>query len=77
MGDMNAQLYSNVKASCNNRSKLLSDFNEMHDFVSICLLNSCIGATSTFVSYNKKHESLIDHILVPDCIVDRIQHSEI
>ena len=66
MGDINTHLsrsghQERQSNHCRYLNKLLIDNN----LVSINTLDFCHGADSTFVTYDGRHESLIDHIKIP------------
>ena len=66
MGDINAHLNTHaIFKKLDERSvrfqKCLTELN----LISVNSLDTCIGANSTFVSYNGENEPLIDHIIVP------------
>ncbi|MES9884072.1 MAG: reverse transcriptase family protein [Sedimenticola sp.] len=65
MGDYNAHL----NGSCfikplDSRGRDLSNFLVVNNLVSVNTLDVCVGAESTFVSYDESYESLIDHIVI-------------
>ena len=62
MGDLNAHLNTHqINKKLDERSVRLKQCLTELNLVSINSLSTCIGANSTFVSYNDGHESLIDH----------------
>ena len=78
MGDINAHLNTHaIFKKLDERSvrfqKCLTELN----LISVNSLDTCIGANSTFVSYNGEHESLIDHIIVPSEHSDYVNFCEI
>ena len=78
MGDINAHLNSqHYSKPANNRTKYIETLLSTHNFVSINTLDLCEGAKSSFVTYDGRHESLIDHILVSADLLDTVTHSEI
>ena len=65
MGDFNTHLHGRGCLRDNDRrSRDLLHFMEQHNLVAIDTSSNCTGAVSTFVSYDGKHESLIDHVLL-------------
>lgn len=78
MGDINANIMpSHYLRNVNNRSHCIMNFLARNNMVSLNTMNFCTGAKSTFVSYDNKSESLIDHILFPVEQVHYIQACEI
>ena len=74
MGDFNSHLQGNYFLKTSDRrsvdfSKLIND-NRM---VSINTLPLCSGADATFVSYDGKYRSMIDHIIIPLESVDNVK----
>ena len=66
MGDMNAQIFPRTFASrIDSRDKFFRDFIEYNNMVSVSSMDIRTGPNSTFVSFDGKSESHIDHILVP------------
>ena len=65
MGDLNTNILPNCLHTQNTRSRHMIDFLKSNNFVSLNTMDFCVGASSTFVSYDNTHESLIDHILFP------------
>ena len=66
MGDMNAQIFPRAFASrIDSRDKFFRDFIEYNNMVSVSSMDIRTGPNSTFVSFDGKSESHIDHILVP------------
>lgn len=66
MGDINTYL----PATCfrdkpDNRSIYFNTFLQQNNLISVNALDICTGAKSTFVTYDGRHESLTDHILIP------------
>ena len=66
MGDMNAQIFPRAH-SCriDGRDQYFLDFIEYNNIVSVSSLDIRTGPNTTFVSFDGKSESHIDHILVP------------
>ena len=65
MGDLNPNiLTSHSLQSQNNRTQYVTDFLSYNNMVSVNSLEFCKGARFSFVSYDNKSETLIDHILV-------------
>ena len=65
MGDLNTNILPNCLHTQNTRSRHMIDFLNSNNFVSLNTMDFCVGAPSTFVSYDNTCESLIDHILFP------------
>ena len=66
MGDINTHLSrSGHQDRPNNRSLYFNTLLRENNLVSINTLDLCRGADSTFVTYDGKLESLIDHIIIP------------
>lgn len=65
MGDLNTNLLADPPRIQNNRTRYMINFLASNNFVSVNTMEFCSGASSTFVSYDNKNESLIDHILLP------------
>ena len=78
MGDVNAHLqgHTYIKQS-DNRGRYVQSMLDYHNLVSINSQSNCLGAHSTFVSYDDFYESLIDHILIPDTCIDTVSYCEI
>ena len=72
-GDFNAKFVYSDQVRFKPRDRQFTQFLNDCNLVAIDTLPLCIGAKSTFVSYNKTSESLIDHICTPvekqDCIL--------
>ena len=66
MGDFNAHLQGEryIKPT-DDRGAYLLDLMNYHNLVSLNTLPLCSGVAASFVSYDGKYESLIDHILFP------------
>ena len=65
MGDFNTHLLGRVWLRDNDRrSRDLVYFMEQHNLVAVDTLSNCTGAVSTFVSYDGRYESLIDHVFL-------------
>ena len=66
MGDMNAKIFPRAH-SCriDGRDQYFLDFIEYNNIVSVGSLDIRTGPNTTFVSFDGKSESHIDHILVP------------
>ena len=72
MGDLNAHLNTHqLIKKLDERSVRLKQCLLALNLISVNSLSTCIGAKSTFVSYNGVTESLIDHIIIPS------EHSDI
>ena len=66
MGDMNVNLLPNAsQVNPTGRKLRFLDFLRDTNLISLTTLESCAGASSSFVSYDNSTESLIDHILFP------------
>ena len=66
MGDINSYLpTTSFRDKPDNRSIYFSTFLQQNNLISVNTLDICTGAKSTFVTYDGRHESLIDHILIP------------
>ena len=66
MGDINTHLSrSGHQERQSNRCRYLNKLLIDNNLVSINTLDFCRGADSTFVTYDGRHESLIDHIIIP------------
>ncbi|MCG8112938.1 MAG: reverse transcriptase family protein [Candidatus Thiodiazotropha taylori] len=59
------------------RGRSLLDLMHIHNLLAINTLSICTGATSSFISYGDRFESLIDHILVPSERLDTVLKCEI
>ena len=64
MGDFNAKFLGNVK-SVRQRDRQFTQFMADTGLLACNTLPLCTGASSSFVSYDKKSEALIDHICIP------------
>lgn len=62
MGDYNAKAHV---SSQNGRDLCILKFLADTNFVAIDTLSFCTGANYSFVSYDGKYETLIDHICIP------------
>ncbi len=73
IGDFNAKYILSHHGQNRQRDKEFSQFLSDCNRIAIDTLPLCVGAKSTYVSYDKRSESLIDHICLPvekqDCIV--------
>ena len=66
MGDINTHLSrSGHQDRPHNRSLYFNTLLRENNLVSINTLELCRGADLTFVTYDGRHESLIDHIIIP------------
>ena len=66
MGDLNTKLLASQSVHPqNNRTRILTEFLSRNNMVSLNTLGFCTGARNSFVSYDNKYETLIDHILFP------------
>ncbi len=78
IGDFNAHLHGrHFVKDLDARGLELTNFLNINNLVSINTLDSCVGADSTFVTYDGRHESLIDHIVMARDIVDTISKCEV
>ncbi|MES9883123.1 MAG: reverse transcriptase family protein [Sedimenticola sp.] len=78
MGDYNAHINGPMLTKClDNRGRDLLRFIDENNLVAINTLDMCVGAGSTFVSYDESSESLIDHILVCAECLDRVVYCEV
>ena len=66
MGDLNTNILFNSSRIQNIRTRYMMDFLASNNFVSVNTMESCTGASFTFVSYDNTSESFIDHILFPN-----------
>ena len=72
MGDINAYLTSHGQpGKMNSRSSSFGTFLHENNLVSVNTLDFCTGAKSSFVSYDCRYESLIDHIIIQ---VEKVQY---
>ncbi|MEW8561249.1 MAG: hypothetical protein AB2541_04060 [Candidatus Thiodiazotropha sp.] len=73
MGDINTHLTrcSQQEPRLNSRGAHFNDLLRENNLISINTLDFCVGAGSTFVTYDGRHESLIDHIILP---VEKLQY---
>ena len=72
MGDINAYLTSHGQpGKINSRSSSFGSFLHENNLVSVNTLDFCTGAKSSFVSYDCRYESLIDHIIIQ---VEKVQY---
>ena len=66
MGDMNAQISPRAQSGrIESRDRCLIDFLNDNNLVSACTLDVHKGTNATFVSFDGKSESHIDHIIMP------------
>lgn len=66
MGDFNTYLPEvSSRDRPDNRSLHFQTFLQENNLFSVNTSDLCIGANSTFVTYDGRHESLIDYILIP------------
>ena len=78
MGDFNTYLPEvTVRDRVDNRSLYFQSFLRENNVFSTNTSELCNGAKSTFVTYDGRHESLIDHILVPIEKSRKVSHCEI
>ena len=78
MGDVNVHLlgHTYIKPS-DDRGRYVQSMVDYNNLVSINSQSNCLGAHTTFVSYDDFYESLIDHILIPDTCIDTVSYCEI
>ena len=78
LGDFSAHLQSkSVLKQDDRRSRVLCGFLTRNNLTAINTLPTCRGAHSSFVSYDGKNETLIDHILLPSEMLDLLSDCEI
>jgi hypothetical protein len=79
MGDYNAELPSRNQTHfmMDNRSNMLSNFMLQCNMVAINALEMCTGAEFSNVPYNSERETLIDHVLIPECDIERVEYCSI
>ena len=66
MGDLNTKLLASHSVHPqSNRTRILTEFLSRNNMFSLNTLGFCTGARNSFVSYDNKCETLIDHILFP------------
>ncbi|MEW8546461.1 MAG: reverse transcriptase domain-containing protein, partial [Candidatus Thiodiazotropha sp.] len=66
MGDINTHLsLSGQQGRPNNRGMYFNTLLRENNMISVNTLELCRGADSTFVTYDGRFESLIDHIIIP------------
>lgn len=66
MGDMNTYLpWLSTRVRPSGRSVCFQSFLQRNNLISVNTLGMCTGAKSTFVTYDGRHESLIDHFIIP------------
>ncbi len=78
MGDFNAHLNGRVFIKpLDARGLQLLNFLTENNLVSVNTMDMCIGAESTFVSYDGRHESFIDHIVIGQERLDTVKYCTI
>ena len=78
LGDFNAHLQSkNYLKNNDRRSRVLEEFLTSSNLTAVNTLSTCRGARSSFVSYDGKNETLIDHIVLPSEMLDLLTDCEI
>ena len=66
MGDFNTYLpTASFRNRADNRSLYFQALLQEHNMFSVNTSDLCTGANSTFVTYDGRHESLIDYVLIP------------
>ncbi|MES9879927.1 MAG: reverse transcriptase domain-containing protein, partial [Sedimenticola sp.] len=74
MGDFNAHLNGRVFIKpLDDRGHCLLDFLSDNNMISVNATNLCTGAESTFVTYDGRHESFIDHIIISQETLDTVK----
>ena len=67
MGDFNSHLpEANSGGRIDNRGLCFNSLLQENNIFSINTSQLCAGPRSTFVTYDGRHESLIDYILIPE-----------
>lgn len=78
MGDYNAHLNGLILTKpLDNRGRDMMKFLNENNLVAINILDTCVGAASTFVSYDGSSESMIDHIILCAESYDTVVRCEI
>ena len=78
MGDFNSHLpEANSRGRIDNRGLCFNSLLQENNIFSINTSQLCAGPRSTFVTYDGRHESLIDYILIPEEISRNITYCEV
>ena len=78
MGDMNINMsQASIHAYTTGRLSCFRDFMQDNSIVSVNMLDITSGAKSSYVSYDGKYESLLDHIIIPSDKLDLVENCEI
>ena len=78
MGDMNVNIApTSIHAHATGRLSCFWDFMQDNNSVSVNTLDICSGAKSSYVSYDGRYESLLDHIIIPSDKLDLVASCEI
>ena len=78
MGDMNVNMApTSIHAHATGRLSCFRDFMQDNSIVSVNMLGISLGAKSSYVSYDGRYESLLDHIIIPSDKLDLVESCEI
>ena len=78
MGDMNVNMApTSIHAHATGRLSYFRDFMQDNNSVSVNTLDICSGAKSSYVSYDGRYKSLLDHIIIPSDKLDLVESCEI
>ena len=78
MGGMNVNMVPASKnAHATGRLSCFQDFMQDNSIVSVNSLDISSGAKSSYVSYDGRYESLLDHIIIPSDKLDLVESCEI